>query len=107
MMIEDLLSQCIPASQRILNCSDSLNRVSERIIGPFHKTVKIWSSHLDIWPSTINIFCQGSDHWLQSPQFRNTSMVQRRARKLAVSRSGAHLLTRAVLDSVSIRGYSL
>jgi hypothetical protein len=47
----DYSSQSIPASQRILNFGDSLNCVSGRIISPFHKTVKIWSSHLDIRPA--------------------------------------------------------
>ena len=30
--------------------------VSGRIIGPFHKTVKIWLSHLDIQPGDYQIF---------------------------------------------------
>jgi hypothetical protein len=53
-MMENLLSQRLPASQRILYCGDSLNRLGERIIGPFHQTVKIWSSHRDIWLLTAN-----------------------------------------------------
>jgi hypothetical protein len=55
-MMENLLSQRLPASQRILNCGDSLNRLGERIISPFHQIVKIWSSHLDIWPVDRQIF---------------------------------------------------
>jgi len=35
---------------------DSLICVSGRIIGPFHQTVKIWSSHLDIQPGDNQIF---------------------------------------------------
>jgi hypothetical protein len=49
-------SQRLPASQRILNFGDSLNCVSGRIIGLFHQTVKIWSSHLDIQPVAHQIF---------------------------------------------------
>jgi hypothetical protein len=30
--------------------------VSGRIIGPFHQTVKIWSSHLDIQPDDHQFF---------------------------------------------------
>jgi len=33
-----------------------LNCVSERIIGPYHKTVKIWSSHLDICSADNQFF---------------------------------------------------
>jgi hypothetical protein len=35
---------------------DSSICVSGRIIGPFHQTVKIWSSYLDIQPDTNQIF---------------------------------------------------
>ena len=50
------MSQRLPASQRILNLGVSLNYVSGWIIGPFHQTVKIWSSHLDIQPGVYQIF---------------------------------------------------
>jgi|SRR6266498_323912 len=50
-MWRNYLSQRLPASQRILNLGVSLNYVSGWIIGPFHQTVKIWSSHLDIRPA--------------------------------------------------------
>jgi hypothetical protein len=55
-MWSNYLSQRLPASQWISNFGDSLNCVSGRIIGLFHQTVKIWSTHLDIRPGAHPIF---------------------------------------------------
>jgi hypothetical protein len=52
-----------------------LNRVGERIIGPFHKAVKISSNYLDIRHADRQYFWQDLDNQLQSAQFRNTKMA--------------------------------
>jgi len=54
----------------------SLNRVGERIIGPFHIAVKILSNYLDNRHANHQYFCLNSDNQIQSTQFPNTKMAQ-------------------------------
>src|SRR5687767_4905455 len=82
-----------------------LNCVGERIIGPFHQTVKIWSNLLDIqlaeyhyfWQGSDchfcqgldHHFCQGSDHRLQSAQYRDIRYSAASKQAVALEASGA------------------